>query len=411
MKCSNNYIVAVAIMGLIVRVAFATETNSAPFAGGKAPLAALSLDGTLGSEVPGPGLKVEGKKEFREGKFGQGLYVGRGTALRLPLTAKTLNRAEGTLGFWFKPDGELKDGKFRRLLAIGNAVTLSKDQYDRLSFHLGTKHVTTKDASWKAGAWHHVAVTWKNAEGEGDLAFYLDGDRYDTCLGKGRGFFTDDIKADWLDIGSFGTKGCQLDAVIDDVAVFGTALDPEDLRALYGRETSLKEILAGKPPKRFSPNVNLAFKKPVTGQHPARMWWPWAEFTDGEVKGFPYTDCEEKFWGTGPIWLQVDLIATQKVNMIRLWHNTKGVYQDVKIATSATGVFQGEEFVVWDAARNGTYEETSDGRLFVFPTQEARYIRCWNSGYEKPKTEKSYGQPEWREISVFYDELKGRAGK
>jgi hypothetical protein len=262
--------------------------------------------------------------------------------------------------------------------------------------------------SWKTGVWHHVAVTWKNAEGEGDLAFYLDGDRFDTYLGRGHGFFTDDIKADWLDIASFGTKGCQLDAVIDDVAVFGTALDQEDLRALYGREASLKAVLAGKTPARLSPNVNLASKKPVTGQHPARMWWPWAEFTDGEVKGFPYTDCEEKFWGTGPIWLQVDLVTTQKVNMIRLWHSTSRVYRDVKIATSATGAFQGEEFVVWDAARNGTYEETADGKLFVFPPQEARYIRCWNSGYDKPKTEKNYGQPEWREISVFYDELKGR---
>jgi hypothetical protein len=397
------------ILFLAAVSSFAADTNAVTFAGGKTLLVALSLDGALGSETPGPALKVEGKQEFREGKFGQGLYVGPGTSARLPLNAKTLNRTEGTIGLWFKPDGELKDGKFRRLLAIGNAVTLSKNQYDRLSFRLGTKHVTTKDVSWKAGAWHHVAITWKNAEGEGDLALYLDGDQYTTYLGKGRGFFTDEIKADWLDIASFGVKECQLEAVIDDVAVFGTALDSEDLRALYGRGVSLKEILAGKPPKRFSPNVNLAFKKPVTCQHPARMWFPWANFTDGEVS--TYTDCEVKFYGTGPIWLQVDLGVAQKVNMIRLWHRTTEVFNDVKVAASATGAFQGEEFVVWDVARNGTYEETSDGRLFIFPTQEARYIRCWNSGFSKDKTSKSYGQPEWREISVFYDELKGRAGK
>ena len=371
-------------------------------------LVALSCEGSFVSETPAPPARIEGPQVFREGKFGQGLYVGAGTGLRLPLSDRTLNRTEGTIGFWFKPDGDLKDGKYRRLLSIGNAFSLHKDQYDRLSFHIGSKHVTTQDAAWKAGTWHHVAVTWKNTEGEGDLAFYLDGDRYDIYLGRGRGLFNDEIKADSLGIASLGVDDGQLDAVIDEVVVFRRALDQEDLRALYGRGASLKEILAGKTPARFSSGANLASKKPVTGQHPARMWWPWAEFTNGEVKEFPYTDCEEKFWGTGPIWLQVDLVATQKVNMIRLWHATQGVYRDVKIATSATGAFQGEEFVVWDAAKNGTYEETSDGHLFVFPTQQARYIRCWNSGFEKPKTDKSYGQPEWREISVFCDELKGR---
>jgi hypothetical protein len=395
-----------ATMVCMASICHAAETNPPKFTGGSSLLVALLLDGGLASETGSPAASVEGQKSFRDARFGQGLYVGEGTWLRLPLGGKSLNRAEGTICFWFKPDGDLKDGTFRRLLAIGNAFTLTKDQHDRLSFHIGTKHVTTRDASWKAGAWHHVAVTWKNAAGEGDLGLYLDGDQYSTYLGRGRGFFGDEIKAESLNVASFGVKECQLAAVIDDAAVFGTALGQEELRALYGRATSLKDIRAGRTPDLYAPIVNLAFKKNVTGQHPARMWWPWSEFTNGEVKGFPYTDCEEKFWGTGPIWVQVDLGDLQKINMIRLWHDTKGVFQDVKIAASPTGEFKGEEFVVWDSAKDGTYEESPDGKLFVVPTREARYIRCWNSGRETVKS----GQPEWREISVFYDETKSRPG-
>jgi hypothetical protein len=405
MKSNFNCVLTLTVL-LAAVSSRAAETNSATFAGGKTLLAALSLDGTLASETHSPGLKLEGKKEFREGKFGQGLYVGAGNWLRLPLTKKTLNRAEGTIAFWFKPDNDMPDGKYRRMLAIGNEFSLHKDQFNRLSFHIGTKHVTTKDVSWKAGTWHHVAVTWKNAEGEGDLCLYFDGDQYSTYLGKGRGFFTDDIKAEWLNIASFGAEEFQLEAVLDDVAVFNTALSQDDVRALVGRDASLKEILAGKTLEHFPPVVNLAFKKKVTAQHPSLPYCEWSEFTDGEVKGWPNVSATEQFWGKGPSWIQVDLGKVQKFNMIRLWQDTRGVFYDVKIATSATGEFQGEEFVVWDAAKNGTYEETPEGKPFVFPAQEARYIRCWNNGGIKDKTVKGYGQPFWREISVFYDELK-----
>jgi hypothetical protein len=381
------------------------------FAGGKTLLVALSLDGTLRSETSWSGLKIKGEKVFKEGKFGQGLHVGTGTWARLPLAKKTLNRNEGTLSFWFKPDHDMQDGHYRRMLAIGNEFSLHKDQFDCLSFHIGTKHVTTKEPSWKAGTWHHIGVTWKNAEGEGDLFLYFDGDQYSTYLGRGRGFFTEDIEADWLNIASFGVEGFQLDAVIDDVAVFGAALNQDDVRALVGCGASLKEILAGKTVERFAPVVNLAFKKKVVAQHPSLAYCDWSEFTDGEVKGWPNVSAQEAFWGSGPSWIQVDLGKTNKVNMIRLWQDTKNMFYDVKVAVSVTNAFQGEEFVVWDGAKNGTYEETPEGRAFVFPAQEARYVRCWNSGCVSDKTSKNYGQPFWREISVFHDELKARAGK
>jgi len=374
-------------------------------------LAALSFEGSLASETRSPAARIEGKTEFKEGKFGQGLYVGAGTWLKLPLTEKSFNRNEGTIGFWFKPDHDLADGKYRRLLAIGNEFSLHKDQFDCLSFHIGTKHVTTREPSWKAGEWHHVAVTWKNAEGEGDLGVYFDGDLYSTFLGRGRGFFTKEIRADWLNVASFGMEDCQLDAVIDEVAVLGLALTQDDLRALYGRGASLKELLAGKKVERFQPVVNLALRQKATAQHPSQAYCDAGEFTDGEVKGWPYVTSREEFWGKGPSWAQVDLGKVQKFNVIRLWNYSRGTFNDVKIATSVTNKFEGEEVVVWDAAKNGTYEETPEGRPFVFPTQEARYVRCWNSGGISDKTAKEYGKPFWSEIAVFYDETKGRTGK
>jgi hypothetical protein len=374
-------------------------------------LVALSFDGSLESGTRSARARVEGKLEYKEGKFGQGLYVGRGTWLRLPLKEKSINRNEGTIGFWFKPDHAMADGKYRRLLSIGNEFSLHKDQFDCLSFHIGTKHVTTKEPSWKAGEWHHVAITWKNAEGEGDLCVYFDGDPYSTFLGRGRGFFTREMPADQLNIASFGVEDCQFDAVIDDVAVLGLALTQDDVRAYYGRGVSLKELLAGKKVERFQPVVNLALRQKATAQHPSQAYCDPGEFTDGEVKGWPYVTSQEEFWGKGPSWAQVDLGKVQKINVIRLWNYSRGTFNDVKIATSFTNKFEGEEFVVWDAAKNGTYEETPEGRVFVFPPQEARYVRCWNSGAIQDRTNKEYGKPFWSEIAVFYDETKERAGK
>ncbi len=369
-------------------------------------LSALSFDGSLESETRSPAARIDGMTEFKEGKFGQGLAVGEETWLRLPLDEKSFNRNEGSICFWFKPSGDMADGKYRRLLAIGNEFSLHKDQFDCLSFHIGTKHVSTKEPSWKAGKWHHVAVTWRNADGEGDISLFFDGDQYATFLGRGRGFFTAEIPADWLNVASFGVEEFQLDAVVDDLAVFRTALARDDLRALYGRGASLKELLAGRKVERFAPVVNLAFRQKATAQHPSLPYCEWSEFTDGEVKGWPYVSAKEQFWGKGPSWAQVDLGKPQKINVIRLWHYTRGTYYDVKIAVSPTGKFEGEEFVVWDEAANGTYEETPEGRQFVFPTQEAQYVRCWNSGQFKDKTEKEYGKPVWSEIAVSYDEAK-----
>jgi hypothetical protein len=408
MRTLETYVTALAMVFLTAVSSLADETNTVAFAGGKTILDALSMDGSLAAETHTPRLKLAGNKEFREGKFGQGFYVGTGTWLRLPLSNKTFNRNEGTIGFWFKPDQGMKDGKFRRMLSIGNEFSLHKDQFDCLSFHIGNKHVTTKAVSWKAGEWHHIAITWKNAEGEGDLSIYFDGDAYTTYLGRGRGFLTEDMMTDWLNIASFGVEECQLEAVVDDLAVFNVALNQDDVRALVGNGSSLKDILAGKAIKRFPPVVNLASRQKVIAQHPPTPYCAWSEFTDGEVRGWPNVSAPEQFCGKGPSWIQVDLGKTNKINMIRLWQDTKSVFYDVKVAVSLTNTFQGEEFVVWDTARNGTYEETPEGKLFVFPVQEARYIRCWNSGSINDKTVKGYGTPFWREISVFYDELKGR---
>jgi len=83
----------------------------------------------------------------------------------------------------------------------------------------------------------------------------------------------------------------------------------------------------------------------------------------------------------GTAWVQVDLGEVRKLGNIRVWHFFRDgrLYLGNRLAVSATGKFAGEETVVFDSAKDGSYRETRDGRLFTFKPVDARYIRNWLS--------------------------------
>lgn len=83
----------------------------------------------------------------------------------------------------------------------------------------------------------------------------------------------------------------------------------------------------------------------------------------------------------GQAWVQVDLGEVRKLGTIRVWHYFRDgrAYKGNRLAVSATGKFAGEETVIFDSDKDGTYRETAEGRLFAFKPVEARYVRNWLS--------------------------------
>lgn len=378
--------------------------------------AALLFEDMLESATGTAAAVVEGKRVFGEGRHGRGLYVGKGTWLKLPLEEKTFARDQGTVMFWFKPDHESHEQSYRRLFCIDNFFGLYKDQYDRLVFNIGTKFVTTTEPRWAPGEWRHAAVTWRRIGGESTMRLYFDGTEYRHIIGRGRGTFPEDQRTDWLSIGSYGVRELFLAAMVDEFGVFNEALEAEDIRAIYGRRVSLGEIARGAKVERLEPLVNLARGKATRGQVPAtNRWFPYRSIVSGTPSGGRYAKAlaSAVTEAGAPTWVEVDLGEAAKVNMIRLWNNMGGRYEGVKVAVSTTGEFAGEEFIVHDNARDGAYDESDSGRLFVFPARQVRYVRCWNWGRMKEKTDPSYGRRRvmWRQVMVFYDALRDQSGE
>lgn len=136
---------------------------------------------------------------------------------------------------------------------------------------------------------------------------------------------------------------------------------------------------------------NLAFKKPVTvvggvGQGAPEL------LTDGNTASDPYLG--------GPTEVQIDFQKVVKINQIKIWHYWADgrTYRDNKIALSKSGVFQGEQVVVFDTTGNDKeYPETKDGKTIPFKGVEARYLHAWVGA----NTVNQWSH--WVEIQAFYE--------
>jgi len=175
---------------------------------------------------------------------------------------------------------------------------------------------------------------------------------------------------------------------------------------------------------------NLALNKPVnapkdgTDQFKANPGWgPKEKATNGN------RDTGD-WMGWNPVgkdreeigWCEIDLEAVLWIDTIRIWHyyGDQRTYHHVKLATSTTGKFDGEETVLFDGDdkakskatswigdvvedksvkfkkfAGGDYQETPGGRLDHFKPVKAQYIRDWNFGST------SNAAVHWVEIEVY----------
>lgn len=116
-----------------------------------------------------------------DGKFGKALALGRDDRFGVVGDDGNFTPAQGAVEMWVRPNVDGDDGSVWSLLTISverkNYLNINKLGNNRLGAATGSagvgpyRRIDTDVSHWKAGEWHHVAVSW----GNGQLAFSVDG--------------------------------------------------------------------------------------------------------------------------------------------------------------------------------------------------------------------------------------------
>ena len=155
---------------------------------------------------------------FAAGRYGQGLLVDGADTLSYE-TAGNLNREQGAIEFWVRPNWDGNDGRDYNFFEVGhewfNRIRITKDGANNLRLMVWDDHreygVIYNVGHWRAGEWHHVAATWTPSE----LALYTDGELRDRATGTR----PPQSLASRLFIGSDSGGGSPAQAVIDEFRI------------------------------------------------------------------------------------------------------------------------------------------------------------------------------------------------
>ncbi len=194
---------------------------------------------------------IEGGAKWVNGKFGKGLSLnGSDAYVEIPHDDSLMVGGEHTIALWFKLD---------KPPAAGMGV-VTKDDWapgfwwdgSTIRHHTHDPGATLHfiDAPWNPDTdWHHVAVTWDGEE----FVVYLDADEISsgvTTPNLGRNALTDKplLIGIYLATGQHAQWGQFFAGIIDDVAIFNTALAGDDIETLMtdGLKTAADIEPAGK---------------------------------------------------------------------------------------------------------------------------------------------------------------------
>ena len=159
-----------------------------------------------------------GGTSFAAAKYAQGAAIDSNDTLTYA-TAGNVNRTQGAIEFWVRPEWDAGDGESYVFFETGNGwfnrLRIMKDGANNLRFMAwdsATEYgVAYNVAYWKAGEWHHVAASWKGT----NIALFVDGQQ----RGSSDTARPPDALADTLYIGSSVWLDLQANAVIDELRV------------------------------------------------------------------------------------------------------------------------------------------------------------------------------------------------
>jgi hypothetical protein len=191
-------------------------TFGGPYATDAHTLLLLHLDGDYTGTRGEPG--TASGTTFVSGRHDQGVLIDATDALTYA-TAGNIQRGQGTIEFWIRPQWNGNDGHSYTFFEVGaswfNRFRIMKDGANNLRFMVWdstTEYgVAYNVGHWQAGEWHHVAATWEGSA----IALYVDGQQQDSSDTAN----TPDTLADSMYIGSSAWHGQQANAVIDELRV------------------------------------------------------------------------------------------------------------------------------------------------------------------------------------------------
>ncbi len=195
----------------------------------------LSFNNTLNG-VNGETPLMPTRGAYTQGVAGSGFSITSGSYL-VYSNENNINASEGTVELWVKPAWNGNDSRHHYILRHGGAggILIGKDSANNLRLILnrygaaGGAEVDTgfSVADWQANRWYHVAFIWSNRERV--IRLYVNGQL------KSSRTFTQSLPAisdPRLQIGGDGL-GRYLEAVIDELSIYGNALSAQEIAARY----------------------------------------------------------------------------------------------------------------------------------------------------------------------------------
>jgi sugar lactone lactonase YvrE len=156
--------------------------------------------------------------EFASGRYEQGVSVDGSDTLTYA-TAGNLNREQGAVEFWLRPNWPGNDLESYTFFEVGDAwfnrMRVMKDGANNLRFMVWdstTEYgVAYNVGHWQAGEWHHVGATWQGTH----IALYVDG----LQVGSEGNAHPPDTLAAEMYVGSASWEGQRANAVIDELRI------------------------------------------------------------------------------------------------------------------------------------------------------------------------------------------------
>ncbi|NOY79856.1 MAG: LamG domain-containing protein [Kiritimatiellaeota bacterium] len=207
---------------------------------------------------------------FVEGKKGKGAHITQQGEFGSIELAGNLDKARGTLSFWYKPDAlQGKDkavGEKNHVLVAsggfdkhaGNILRVwiwnSGPRFHHLRFDIsrrGRGYCETKIARWEAGQWVHIAASWDNTKG---ITLWVNGERVSE-----RAVTWTPVDTKELVIGGLNSKernGGLAEGVIDELIVYDRPLTVEQIAADYRGTLNAPDAEQG--PVKKMPRISRA---------------------------------------------------------------------------------------------------------------------------------------------------------
>ncbi|MFO7945982.1 MAG: LamG domain-containing protein [Armatimonadota bacterium] len=209
-------------------------------------LASLCLGGPVGlvfhsdfngdyeTEIGPSPTDVSGTPEYVTVHDGEGILLEGDAYLRYRADG-AFAKSAGTVAFWVQPQWSGDDGKRYGLFSDSapthspayNAMYLMKTPSSTLQFNIrdATDHVLqTSIKGWRAGQWHHVAVTWDRNRG---AAMYVDG-----MLAAEKDFSFEPRQWPYFNVGSDYDGSVTARSAFSNVRIYDRMLRPDQVVAI-----------------------------------------------------------------------------------------------------------------------------------------------------------------------------------